>query len=467
LLINQGAIQKALPLLNDMAHQLSSPDSDRGPDWIRTFVQLTLAFLMPPPNALELDPLPKSQLLGEIPADEPVLRDAADILYGMALERRGQTDRAAEIALQCIEREKGRQKKPAMPTLIPFLITSYMFQGRLREVAALCREYLTPIKEKGLRISTAGNLDILLGVVLYEWNCIEESEKYVRDGLQANEPWGNIMTDAFGLLALAHVLQAKGDYVAAMQIVEKFEARLQERSRPLEFREPFYTLRVRVQLASGDLETAVAWADHVQHSEDFQLHPEHYQLILARIRLLQGRHAEAERLLTMDLSGKPPGNRVARQIETDLLLAAAIAGQQRMSDALRLIDSCLALAEPEGYIQVFLDVGEPVRELLAAYIRFKNPAHGAYAQKLLAAFSPASQAEAMHPQQTGLIDPLSQRELEVLHLMSLGKTNPEIAQHLIIARGTVKAHTASIYRKLDATNRTAAVARARQLGILP
>jgi LuxR family transcriptional regulator, maltose regulon positive regulatory protein len=467
LLINQGAIEKVLPLLNDMAQQFADPDSNSSPKWIRIFVRLTLAFLMPPPNTPELDPLPDSQQLYEIPADEPVLRDAADILYGMALERRGETDRAAEVALQCIEREKARQQKPAMPTLIPFLITSYMFQGRLHEVAALCREYLNPIKEKGLRISTAGNLDILLGVVLYEWNCIEESEKYIRDGLQANEPWGNIMTDAFGLLALAHVLQAKGDYAAAMQIVEKFEARLQQQSRPLEFREPFYTLKVRVQLASGDLETAGAWADHVQHSEDFQLHPEHYQLILARIRLLQGKHAEAEKILTMALSWKPPGNRVVRQIETNLLLAAAMAGQRRLPDALALIDSCLALAEPEAYIQVFLDVGEPARELLAAYLRSNPSYHRSYAEKLLDTFSPAIRTDSADPQQAGLIDPLSQRELEVLHLISLGKTNPEIAQHLIIARGTVKAHTASIYRKLDTTNRTAAVARARQLGILP
>ena len=66
-----------------------------------------------------------------------------------------------------------------------------------------------------------------------------------------------------------------------------------------------------------------------------------------------------------------------------------------------------------------------------------------------------------------LIEPLSQRELEVLHLMALGRTNQEIAQQLIVAPGTVKAHTASIYRKLDVANRTEAVARARQLGILP
>jgi LuxR family maltose regulon positive regulatory protein len=66
-----------------------------------------------------------------------------------------------------------------------------------------------------------------------------------------------------------------------------------------------------------------------------------------------------------------------------------------------------------------------------------------------------------------LVEPLSQRELEVLHLMALGRTNPEIARQLIVSPGTVKAHTASIYRKLDVANRTEAVARARQLGILP
>jgi LuxR family maltose regulon positive regulatory protein len=66
-----------------------------------------------------------------------------------------------------------------------------------------------------------------------------------------------------------------------------------------------------------------------------------------------------------------------------------------------------------------------------------------------------------------LVEPLSQREVEVLHLIALGRTNQEIAQELIVARGTVKAHTASIYRKLDVANRTEAVARARQLGILP
>ncbi len=91
----------------------------------------------------------------------------------------------------------------AIPTLAPFLTRIYLMQGRLHAAASLCREFLDPIKESGIRfISTAGSMEIDLGEVLYEWNCLEEAEQHIRDGLQANEPWQNIMTDGFGLLAL-------------------------------------------------------------------------------------------------------------------------------------------------------------------------------------------------------------------------------------------------------------------------
>jgi LuxR family maltose regulon positive regulatory protein len=222
-----------------------------------------------------------------------------------------------------------------------------------------------------------------------------------------------------------------------------------------------------VQLASGDLQNPAHWADQIQLSEDFHLHQERYRLTLARIRLAQGRYAEVENLLAGMAPLLAPGSRTTRQLESNLLLAAALVGQQRLPEAFGLIESSLALAEPEGYIRVFLDVGEPARELLAAYLRSAAPGHKLYAQKILDAFSRTSQASSPGPQPAGLIEPLTGRELEVLHLMALGRTNQEIARQLIVAAGTVKAHTASIYRKLDVANRTEAVARVRQLGILP
>ncbi|MCL4562082.1 MAG: LuxR C-terminal-related transcriptional regulator [Chloroflexi bacterium] len=472
LLILQGLIEKALPLLKDMAQQLAGADLDSGQQWIETIVRLALAFLVPPPITPGSDPLPDDQELNGIPSDEIILRDAADILYGMALGRRGEIDRAAEFSLKSIQRMKMHHGLLVIPTLVPFLATIYLFQGRLHAAASLCREFLDPIKEKGLRISTVGNMDVVMGDVQYEWNNLEEAAKHIRDGLQANEPWGNIMTDAFGLLALTHVLLAKGDHAGAMQIVEKFETRLQDPRRPVEFREAFFTLRVRVQLASGDLQNASHWADQIQHSEDFHLHPSYYRLTLARIRLAQGMYADAEKMLTSTPPLEMYGNRITGQIESNLLLATAKAGQQRLPEAFALIDSCLALAEPEGYVRVFLDEGEPMQLLLAQWLAHacQSPLRD-FAAHVLSQFEAEPHLETKVQERTspvrGMVEPLSQRELEVLHLIALGRTNQEIARQLIVSPGTVKAHTASIYRKLDVANRTEAVARARKLSILP
>jgi LuxR family maltose regulon positive regulatory protein len=447
--------------LKDLAKQLVVAESDSRLRWMQTMVTLALAFLS------RSEPLPEERLLDEIPASDPILRDAADLLYGMALGRRGEIDRAVEVAASCIHRKKTHEAIPVIPQLAPFLARLYLMQGRLHAADSLCRKFLEPIQAQGIRLNdAAGGIQVARGEVLYERNCLNEAEKYVQDGFQAGEPWHNILADAFGLLALIRVLQAKGDYARAMQAVEKFETRLQGQSRPFEFAEDFRTLRVRVQLASGDLQNASQWAEQIQHSDDFQRHERRYRLTLARIRLAQGRHVDVEQLLAGWVPPVSAGNRIVRQIEANLLLAAAIAGQQRLPEAFPWIESSLALAEPEGYIRIFLDVGEPVRGLLTAYLRSDIPSHKPYAQKVLDAFSGIGQAHSLETQPSGLIEPLSGRELEVLQLLALGKTNQEIARQLIVAPGTVKAHTASIYRKLDAANRTEAGARARQLGIL-
>jgi LuxR family transcriptional regulator, maltose regulon positive regulatory protein len=473
LLILLGHIGKALPLLNDLARQLASEDSDSTQQWIQAMVTLALAFLGQRTGTGGQIPLPADQVLDKIPADESILRDVADMLYAMTLGRRGDIDRAAEVSVRCIQREKTHPGALAAPSLFQFLARIYLMQGRLRAAASLCREFLDPIRQKGARFMySAGSMNIILGEVLCEWNLLEEAEQQIRDGLRANEPWVDIMTDAFGQLALVRVLQAKGSFTEALQAVEVFETRLPGgHFRPYEFEEDFHTLRVRVQLASGDLQSASQWADQVQYSEDFHLHEERYWLTLARIHLAQGRYADVEKILSGIAPPMGASNRITRKIEYNLLLAAAIAeqaGGRRMGEAARLMEACLILAEPEGNIRAFLDMGEPARDLLIAYLRTTDPGHKLFAQKLLDAFAPSSGASFPGPQQpAGLIEPLTERELEVLQLIAQGKTNLEIASQLIVARGTVKAHAANIFSKLEVTNRTEAVARARQIGILP
>lgn len=468
LLITQGQIEKAHSLLNDLAQQLAETDTNSGQQWMQTVISLALTFLFPPAVMPKTDTFPDYLLLEEIPAEEPILRNAADFLYVMALDRLGEQDRAAEASIKCIQREKTRHGTQAIPTLAPFLTRIYLIQGRLHETASLCREYLDPLKDKDFRfIYTSGSMKIDLGEVLYEWNYLEEAEQHIRDGLQTNEPWQNIMTDGFGLRALTRVLQAKGDYAGAMQIVEKFEKRLLEHSWPREFEEDLLTLRVRLQLASGDLHNPSQWADQIRRSKGYDLHKEYYRLTLARIYLAHGKHAEVEEMLAGTTPPVAVGSRISRQLESNLLLAAAAARQQHLPEAFNIIESCLALAKPEGYIQIFLDVGEQARELLTAYLRSDDLGYKQYAHKILDAFSLKRQAGSLVSHPVGLFEPLSDREMEVLRLIATGRTNQEIANQLVIASGTVKAHTSNIYRKLDVVNRTEAVARARQLGILP
>ncbi len=467
LLISRGSIEKALPLLKNLEEQLAGADPASGQHWMSMLVGLALSFLASSPVAPEADPLPDPRALEEIPADEPILRDAADNFYGMTLSRRGDIDRAADFSARCIQKKRVSQGSLEDIALTPLLASLYLFQGRLHAAAALCREFLASVHLKGIRVSTACNMEVVLGDVLYEWNCLEEAEKTLRDGIRANEPWGNIMADGFGLLALTFVLQAKGDFQGAMQAVDQFEQRMGGQFRPVEMRGPFRTLRVRVQLASGDLPGAADWADRIERSEDFQLHRDDYRITLASIRLAQGRYAEVEKILSGTPAVPVAGNRIAWQIESHLLLAAAIAGQGRQTEAFGIVESCLVLAEPEGYIQVFLNAGGPARELLVALLRSGASGHGAFARKLLEAFLPPGEADSPASQPAGLVEPLSEREVEVLRLIATGKTNQEIAHQLVVARGTIKAHSASIFRKLDVSNRTEAVARARQLGILP
>lgn len=388
LLIIQGRIDRAYPLMNALADALTT-DRNQQRRWMQTVITTAQAFLSPPPGMPGYVLLPEYDLLEEIPEEERMLHRAAEMLYSMALARRGQLDFAVKVSLASIQREKTLKVTPNVPTLVPFLSRVYLMLGRLHACYALCHEYLDLLPEQSYRFTyTDGSMQTDLGEVLYQWNRLDEAEQIVREGLLANETWRNIMTDGFGLVALSRILLAKGDFSGAAAACDKFETRLYEHARPREFDEDLHTLRARIQLASGDLYVAARWADEVTQSEDFRTHPEFFQLTLARIRLAQGRCTDVETLL----SGITPilsiSSHAARQMEAYLVLAAAFAKMDRLPDSLTLVEKSLAMAEPEGYIRIFYDVGEPACDLLDAYLRSGAPKLKQYAQKVLEGFPP-------------------------------------------------------------------------------
>ena len=190
--------------------------------------------------------------------------------------------------------------------------------------------------------------------------------------------------------------------------------------------------------------------------------------MLARLFILQGQTVKALDLLASLLAEAGHLGRTDLTIEIQILRALAFQSEGNDAQAMDALTEALSLAEPGGYIRIFLDKGRSMARLLRqAASRGIAPA---YVAKLLAAFdAPESEVMAAGPQyrhpQT-LIEPLSEREMEVLGLLAAGMSNPEIAEELYIAVSTVRSHCKSIYGKLNVHKRWDAVHRAQELGLI-
>jgi LuxR family maltose regulon positive regulatory protein len=218
--------------------------------------------------------------------------------------------------------------------------------------------------------------------------------------------------------------------------------------------------RARLWLAQGNLAAASRWAQASRLTlNDASGYEREFEYItLSRVLIAQGRPDQALLFLVRLPTLAEPMGRIGRVIQILNLQALAYQVQGDEVQALVALRRSLSLAEPEGYIRSFVDEGEPMAHLLRrALARGITPG---YASRLLAAFGespPAAQA---------LVEPLTARELEVLRLVAGGLSNREIAQQLVVAVSTVKSHINHLYGKLEVKNRTQAVARAQELGLL-
>jgi LuxR family maltose regulon positive regulatory protein len=184
--------------------------------------------------------------------------------------------------------------------------------------------------------------------------------------------------------------------------------------------------------------------------------------------MAQGLADEAVALLERLLAAAEDGKRMASVIEILALLALGLDAQGEVLGALKLLERALKLAEPEGFVQTFVDEGPPMARLL--YDAVSQGMAQDFVQRLLGAFpiDAADQTESISQIAVAeMVEPLSKRESEVLQLIAEGLTNQEIASQLYITLNTVKGHTRNIFAKLGVKNRTMAVAKGKVLGILP
>ena len=272
-------------------------------------------------------------------------------------------------------------------------------------------------------------------------------------------------------VAMAEVRAAAGDHDEAGRLLDLAEP-LYRRGFYPEVR-PIAATRARLAIAAGDTASASGWARSrglsVGDDPDYLREYEHLTLV----RLLLAEHRNAPRgdpagaLLLLDRlhAAAADAGRVRSLVEISVLQALAHDALGDEPAAMAALERSWALApEPDSQVRLYLDEGEPMRDLLRRAGSERNvPLPRRLAERLR---GPATPAESGEPPPQSLADPLSQRELDVLRLLDSELTGPDIARRLFVSLNTVRTHTKRIFTKLDVNSRAAAVRRARQLGLL-
>ncbi len=358
--------------------------------------------------------------------------------------------------------------------------TVLRLQGRLREALQVYQAGLSLIHTQMAYVpGFVGRLESMLSIIYYEQNDVAEAHRLAEASLAHNRGWHNPNHDTHAWLARAGVALAEDDLAGARYALEQARQVVAQGPVARLLRSQLEAARVRYWLASGQMEAAQQWADTQAPLTPAAGPPpasaethEPEQIALARIWIAAGENAKALPLLQALEATARSGGEGSALVE---ILALQALAERLPGQALAVLQPALVLAEPESFVRVFLDLGQPMRVLLRDLARsapFKSAPSPLkkYVEKLLAAFPQPNAAVADRPasrQSLAQIDePLTARELEILRGLAEGLTNPQIGARLYISAGTVKAHTAAIFRKLAVANRTEAVAQAKDLKLL-
>jgi LuxR family maltose regulon positive regulatory protein len=356
----------------------------------------------------------------------------------------------------------------------------FLVQGHLKLAEAVYHQALelatTPY---GLRLPVACRAMLGLSEIAREWNDLEQARRLLDEAVQLSRQY-NETGELVMILSMARVLQAQGDAEKALDLVQKAQAMaIQSTSSTIDDRLVDVAL-ARLWLQQGNITGANEWAARRGFERDFSsealpggdTHVIPYDLreaewlVYARLQMAENRAKEALETLKILLTEVEKQSRSRRLHEILVLMAVAYQETGAIDLAVDCLERSLRRAEPEGYRRVYLDEGPPMVKLLRVAAR--RGIQKQYCNRLLSDFQPVGRTlgGASDEGKAGLVEPLSERELEILQLLAEGYTNREIGERLYISLSTVKGHISNINGKLFARNRTEAVARARQLGIL-
>jgi LuxR family maltose regulon positive regulatory protein len=302
--------------------------------------------------------------------------------------------------------------------------------------------------------------DAYLGLarICYEWNDPDAARQYAQQSLQLARQYDRVIDRyIISQVFLARLELAQGDVTGAAAILAQADQSVRQHNFVHRIPE-LAAAQVLLLLQQGNL----AAAAHLAQTHELPISQ-------ARVHLAQGDPSAALAVLEPLRRQMEAKGWEDERLKAMVLQAVALQAHGEKEKAVQLLGDALALAEPGGFIRIFVDEGLPMAQLLS-----QAAAHGIlpdYVGKLLAVFEAEKQKSKVKsclppaPPAQPLIEPLSQRELKVLQLIAQGLSNREIGERLFLALDTVKGHNRRIFDKLQVQSRTEAVARAHELGL--
>ncbi|QBD75887.1 LuxR family transcriptional regulator [Ktedonosporobacter rubrisoli] len=369
-----------------------------------------------------------------------------------------------------------------VPTkVMQWLTGSYLRAGKLHLAYQECEDALNLIAQTHGPALLSGYLACLADYftcwqanILYYWNRLEEARNILRGLLRNAQSWRRFDLQISGYVLLIEVELAARNFSAAQQLLQQLEELLRDREISL-YRSIFSQVQVKYWLAVGELDKATSWAACTAFSpEDWN--PERTGEILALVRVqlaqqeFQAALASLEQFSTQLDRPEDMATTMAF-LALDVVALQQVGKREQACDKLRRL---LTLAEPEGYIRIFLESGAAMRDALQ---HGGEHSSAAFVSLLLAAFDKEAQATAQTTSaqalaqidimgRARLIEPLTIQEQRILRLLMAGCSNQDVASTLVISLNTVKTHLKHLYSKLNVHNRTQASALARQLRLL-
>ncbi len=363
---------------------------------------------------------------------------------------------------------------------VTLLARLHILQGKLRQAAATYAQVVQVVPRPEILQTIFRSLSYYFGLgdLLREWNALDTAEHHLTQGMAlvnetlTVEPFVAVL----GYTALARLLQARGNTTAALATLDGLVQLAEQRHFATHLMSQKAAVRARLELAQSNVAAAIHWAEASGLStedDDLPYPREGAYLALARVRIAQARNnpsgsflQDALRLLDRLLLDAEAKARMGSVLEILIVRALAQDAQSDRASALSTLERALLLAEPEGYIRLFVDEGAPILALLRhVYARSSVPG---YVATLLSAFGEqhAPDLPLSSPRPNVLLEPLTEREREVLRLLLEGASNREIARRLVLSVNTVKRHVYNLCGKLGVQSRAQAIIHARTLNLL-